>query len=151
MKRLFILTILFLTIQYSFGQSCGIYRINYVGSIKSEALKIEKIKVPTIMFLHGLENENSELGFSEIDLTTNDIDIQLRSNLTSNLYENAEDLLKLYKTKRENIPIIIVASKNGNKKEIRKELTWNDIQIHKISDEEFGNLFELNLNQISIE
>lgn len=39
-----------MTIQYSFGQACGIYRITYVGNIKSESL-IEKIKLPTIEFL----------------------------------------------------------------------------------------------------
>ena len=127
MKRIFILLILSLTIQYSFGQACGIYRIKYVGKINSESIKIEKIKLPTIEFLHGLEEENSEKGFIEIKPNENEIDIELGSHLTSHLYEKTENLLKLYKTKRENIPIVITVIENGKNKEIRIELTWNNI------------------------
>ena len=150
MKRIFILLILSLTIQSSFGQACGIYRINYVGNIKSESLKIEKVKLPTIEFLHGLENENSEKGFIEIESIANGIDIELSSHLTSHLYEKAENLLKLYKTKRKNIPLFITVIDNGKKREIKIELNWNDVQIKKLEDEKFGNLFELNLNEINI-
>jgi uncharacterized alpha/beta hydrolase family protein len=150
MKRVFILLILSLTIQYSFGQSCGIYRIKYVGNIKSESLKIEKIKLPTIEFLHGLEEENSEIGFIEIEPIENEIDVELRSHLTSHLYGKAESLLKFYKTKRENIPIIITVIENGKQKELRIELTWNNIQITEINDDGFGRLFELNLNELKV-
>ena len=150
MKRIFILLILSLSIQYTFGQACGIYRIKYVGNIKSESLKIEKIKLPTIEFLHGLENESSEKGFIEIEPIANGIDIELGSPLTSHLFGKTENLLKFYKTKRENIPIIITVIENGKNKEIRIELTWNNIQIKKLEDEKFGNIFELNLNEIKI-
>ena len=151
MKRIFILLILSLTIQYSFGQACGIYRIIYVGNIKSESLKIEKIKLPTIEFLHGLEEENSEKGFIEIEPITNEIDVELGSHLTSHLYGKAESLLKFYKINRENIPIVTTVIENGKNNEIRIELTWNNIQISKLEDDKFGNLFELNLNEINIE
>jgi hypothetical protein len=150
MKKILVLIILSLTIQFSFGQACGIYRIKYVGNIKSEALKIEKIKLPTIGFLHGLKQESSEEGFIEIEPIANRIDIELRSYLTSHLYEKPESLLKLYKTERKNIPIIITGIENGKNKEIRIELTWNNIVISKLEDGKFGNLFELNLNEINI-
>jgi len=150
MKRIFILLILSLIIQFSFGQACGIYRIKYVGNIKSESLKIEKIKLPTIEFLHGLEERNSEKGFIEIKTIENEIDIEIGSHLTSHLYEKAESLLKLYKTKRENIPIFITVIEYGKNREIQIELTWNDVKIKKLEDQKFGNLFELNLNEINI-
>ncbi|MEP5340220.1 MAG: hypothetical protein ABJL44_01055 [Algibacter sp.] len=150
MKRIFILLILSLTIQYSFGQACGIYRIKYTGNLKSESLKIEKIKLPTIELLHGLENENPEISFVEIEPTINEINIELRSPLTSHLYGETEKLLKFYKTKRENIPIIITVIQNGKSKEIRMELTWNNIRIKKLEDEKFGNIFELNLSEINV-
>lgn len=151
MKRIFILLILSLTIQYSFGQACGIYGIKYVGNIESESLKIEKIKLPTIEFLHGLKDEDSENSYMEIELTDNQINVELRSHLTSHLYGKAESLLKFYKTKRESIPLIILVVENGKKREIRKELTWNSIQISKLEDDKFGNLFELNLNEINVD
>ncbi|MGY3793750.1 hypothetical protein [Aquimarina sp. 433] len=150
MKRILLLTILSLTIQYSFGQACGIYRIKYVGTIKSESAKIEKIKLPTIEFLHGLEDKSLEKKFIEINLTSNKIDTKLASHLTSYLYEKAENLLKFYKTKKESIPINITVTRNGKKEQIQTELTWSNIQISKIDDEKFGNLFELNLNEINI-
>ncbi len=149
MKRMLILLILTLTFQNSFGQACGIYRIKYVGSIKTDSLKIEKIKLPTIEFLHGLEDENSEISFMEIEPTDGRINIELRSLLTSHLYGETKNLLKFYKTKRENITIIIVNDK-GEKRKILTELTWNNIQINKIEDEKFGNIFELNLKEINI-
>ncbi len=142
--------ILSFTIQYSFGQACGTYRIKYVGKIKSESQKIEKVKLPTIEYLHGLEEENSEKGFIEIKPISNEINIKLDSHLTSHLYEKTENLLKFYKTKRENIPIIIIVVENGRSKELRTELTWNTIQIKKIEDGKLGNLFELNLTEINI-
>ncbi len=149
MKRMLILLILTLTFQNSFGQACGIYRIKYVGSIKTDSLKIEKIKLPTIEFLHGLEDENSEISFMEIEPTDGRINIELRSLLTSHLYGETKNLLKFYKTKRENITIIIVNDK-GEKRKILTELTWNNIQINKSEDEKFGNIFELNLKEINI-
>ena len=150
MKRIFILLILSFTIQSSFGQACGIYRIKYIGKIDSASIRIEKIYLPTIEFLHGLEEENLEKGFIEINPIENGIDIELGSHLTSHLYDKSENLLKLYKTKRENIPIIITVIEKGKNKEIRVELTWDNIQISKLEDDKFGNLFELNLNEINI-
>ncbi len=150
MKSIFILLIISFTIQYSYGQACGIYRIKYVGNIKPESLKVEKIKLPTIQFLEGLGNENSEYGFVEINPENNIIEVGLSSHLTSNLVDKAEILLKLYESKRKNIPILITIIENGKSKEIRRELTWNNLQIKKLEDEKFGNLFELNLNEINI-
>ncbi|HBY70055.1 MAG TPA: hypothetical protein DEG69_21285 [Flavobacteriaceae bacterium] len=150
MKRIIILLILSLTIQQSFGQACGIYGIKYVGNINPESIKIEKIKLPTIEFLHGLEEENSEKGIVEIEPVSNEINTELGSHLTSHLYGKTESLLKFYKTKRESIPIVITVVENGTKKEIRIELNWNNIQISKLVDDKFGNQLELNLNQINI-
>jgi len=150
MKRVFILLILSFTIQYSFGQACGIYSVKYVGNIKSESLKVKKIKFPTIEFLHGLEENNSERGFIEIKPFVNEINIEIGSHLTSQLFEKAENLLKFYKAKRENIPILVTVIENGKNKEIQIELAWKDIQIKKLEDENFGSLFELNLNEINV-
>jgi len=150
MKRIFILIILILTIQYSFGQACGIYIINYIGKINSETLQIEKIKLPTIELLHGVEEENSEIGFIEIKPIENEINVKLSSHLTCHLFRKAENLLKFYKTKRKSVPIIITVIENGKHKEMRIELTWDNIKITEINEDGFGGLFELNLNEIIV-
>ncbi len=145
MKRIVILLIFIFTIQSSFGQACGIYRIKYVGNIKSDSIKIKKIKLPTIKFLHGLDEE-----FIENKPSANEFDIEIRSHLTSHLYTNAESLLNLYKVKRKTLPILITVIENGKNREIQLELSWNNVKIKKIEDQNFGNLFELNLNDINI-
>ena len=149
MRRVFIPLIFSFMIQCSFGQACGIYRIKYIGNIKSESLQVENVKLPTIEYLHGLEEENSEKAFVEIKPIDNEIDIELVSGLTSHLYD-LEGLLKFYKAKRNSIPVMILVTQNGQNKEIRIDLTWNNIQIKGQKDEKFGNLFELNLNEIRI-
>ena len=151
MKRILILLIFNLILQNSFGQACGIYKIKYSGNINSESIKVEKIKLPTIQFLHGLEDETSKLGYVEIPAVSNELEIELGSHMTSHLYENPENLLKLYKTKRENIPITVIIIENGERQERRLELSWEDIEITKLEDDGFGNLFELNIHEITIE
>ena len=151
MKRIYILLILILTIQYSFGQACGIYRIKYIGNIKSESLKVEKIKLPTIEFLNGIENEQTEKSFIEIEINNYQINAEISSKLTSNLYSKAESLLKFYQENRNSISIIVIVIENGTKREILKEFSWNNIQISKLEDDKFGNLFELNLNKINLD
>ncbi len=49
-----------LTFQFSFGQSCGVYLIKYVGTIKAGLLKIDEIRLPSFHFLHGLKEDKSE-------------------------------------------------------------------------------------------
>jgi hypothetical protein len=65
--------------------------------------------------------------------------------------ENRKAYSNFIKQKRESIPLIILVIENGTKREIQKELTWNNIQISKLEDDKFGNLFELNLNEINVD
>lgn len=150
MRRLLILMVLSLAFQYSFGQACGLYRIKYVGKVKSDSLQIENIKLPSIQFLHGLEDEKSELGSYTSIPNTGEIDVEIGSHTTSHLYDKSEDLLNFYRRNREGIPIVITVIKLGKSEEIRVDLTWDNIQINKLEDQSFGNLFELNLNVINI-
>ena len=77
MKRIFTLIILTLTIQYSFAQSCEIYRIKCIGKIKSDSLKVEKIKLPTIDFLFGKDEKNLRNKFVKTESNENKIDLKL--------------------------------------------------------------------------
>jgi len=151
MKRIFILITFCVITQLSFGQACGVYRIKYVGKLITNSMKIEKIKLPSTVFLHGLKKEKSEKLFIEIELNNNEVNNELQSHLTSNLYEDSKSLLNFYMTKNPNIPIKIIATENGKKKNIQTELSWDTIQITKLNDDKFGNSFELNFNKINID
>lgn len=151
MKKLVCLIFVLLTTQNSFAQACGVYSINYIGKISSDfTFTVEKIKLPTIFYLGDFDEENSEKDFIEITLLTDEINIKLSSPLTSYLFKEADDLLKFYKKNHSKIPITIIGIQNGHRKEVTIELTWDDIQMRKINHDDFGNLFELNLNEILI-
>jgi len=151
-KIVAILCLIFIT-HFSYGQACGIYRLRYVGYICSDSLKVHKIKIPTVHFLHGLEDTRllTANPFIKINPPENRIIINSTSPLTSHLYINPKDLLSFYKSKKDTIPVTIIATAGSNSKEIQLNLTWEHIQIKKIQDDGFGNLFELNFNEIKIE
>ena len=147
-KAIILLAIVFLT-QFSFGQSCALYSIKYTGSVSSKSLKIEKIKLPLIHFLHKQKPSNLKITHVETIVTNNQFEIILGSpyGLTFN---NSEKLMSFYKSLNENLPIILVVLDKGNKKEIATTLDWNHIKIEKSTQEGFPRLFEIHLNQIAL-
>ncbi|MCD6068550.1 MAG: hypothetical protein K0S33_3376 [Bacteroidetes bacterium] len=150
MKRILALATLVLAIQLSFGQACGIYRIKYIGNIQTDSVENVKIKLPTPVYLHRLENESSELSFVEARIIGNKIELELQSHLTTP-FDNAETLKTFYKSKSETLKIKLLSTKNGHVKETTIKLDWDSILITKIDDKKFGNLFGINLNDLKIE
>jgi hypothetical protein len=146
MKKIFILCIfIFITLE-CFGQACGVYRLNYKGNINSD-LDIVKIKLPNILYLHGLDIKNS---FVETEIPSGEINSLLNSPLISELFDNAETLFDFYKSKREALPVLITVIDNKERKEILFEIHWDSIQLTKLNDDNFGNLFELNFKEINL-
>jgi len=139
--------ILSFIIQFSFGQACGKYRLKYIGEISADSIEVKSVKLPTTMFLQGLENWSSEMAFIEISPKENVIDFTTYSHLTS-VFTEKEYLLKLYKSKTPSIPIIITISKDGKDEEVTKEISWNNIEMRAIEDDKLGTLFEINLKTI---
>ena len=150
MKPIISLIILSFTAQFSMAQACGIYRIKYVGKISTESVKVEKVKLPTTYYLHLLKDKNSGNAFIEDIPEDNEIVLEISSHLTSNLYDKGQSLFDFYKKKREKTPIVFVVSKNNVQKEITTELFWEQITISAIDDKGFGQLFEINLNEIEL-
>jgi hypothetical protein len=102
------------------------------------------------MFLHKLEDYKSQYAFKEIELNGSKINLELHSHLSCFLFRESEDLQRFYQRNREKLPIIIVVEYHGTEKEIVVELSWEAITFSKIDDDKFGNLFQLNLNNIEI-
>lgn len=148
MKALLLALILTLSIQMSYGQACGVYRVKYVGSAVGQD-NIIGVSLPTIQFLHGLENEKSDAAFVEAELRGENIEFVIGSHLTSYLYSDASSYLKLYQSKRDKLLLISVLElKSGKKVEVPIEIPWENIKMIKIEDENFGNIFEIDLGQI---
>ena len=149
MKRLLILLIITFTVQTSFGQACGIYRLKYIGKINSETLNIEKIRLPTTEYLHGSKDKDSSRYFIETKLISNEINVEIYSDLTS-VFGKAENLLRYYKSKRKTIPIIFVVKLNGKDKEIIVEIPWENVRITKLNTEDIIHVYEIDLDEIGI-
>lgn len=150
MKGKTLLIILLLFIQNLLGQACGIYRIKYTLSFETNNIKIEKVKFPTIQFLHGKKDYNLESTFIETIYESSKLELIAYSHLTSTLYDKAESLYDFYKTRQENIPIYLIVNDKGIRKKIRIEINWSDVKITKIKDSNFGNLFLVDLKKVKI-
>ena len=150
MKKIFSIVILMFSLQFVYGQACGIYRIKYEGKIVSGNIEVHSIKLPTIPFLHNLEKSNSKFAYVEMPLQNDKIVLETSSHLTSNLFNNPEHYLKFYKNKKDKLPFIVVMIIDGKKQEKLIEIEWQKIQIKKIRDNGFGNLFKIDLGKIKI-
>jgi hypothetical protein len=145
MKKILILSISLLFVQVSFGQACTKYKLKYIGTFKTNLVKVHKIKLPTAATLHGLDFE-----FIVIEPKENDINVQINSPLIG-VFTNAEDLLGLYKKEKKYIPIHFIVTKGGKKEKITVKLTWDKVTISKIEENSGFSFFELNLNEIKID
>lgn len=149
MKRLSILTLLYLTSQFAYGQVCGIYRIEYVGNITAKSKELVKVYLPTTMFLHGVEKEKSERAFIDTTLTNGSFKIEISSHLTTP-YNNIEQLLSFYMKQSEKFKIKISYVKKNSLREKIIGIDWNKIEVSIIEDGKFGTLFRFAIKDISI-
>jgi hypothetical protein len=149
MKRLLILTFFILSVHFMFGQACGIYRIEYVGDFASINKEIVTVYLPTTMFLHGLENEKSDLAFVDTNLTEGLLQIEIRSHLTIP-YNNIDQLISFYRSQSDMFPMKISYIENGAVKETKIEIDWKKIEVTIIEDGKFGTLFRFKIKEISI-
>lgn len=145
MKNIFITFLLTLTFQIGYGQACGVYRIKYVIEIQSSSMQVLQIKVPSIPFLHGYIEKESERAFILAEVTNNKAALETVSQLTSELYDDANRYIKLYSKKREALPVIIILAENNERRELTLLLSWDQIEMNQVDDEQFGNLFEMKL------
>ena len=116
MKRLLALTLFFLAYQFSHGQACGIYRIEYAGNIATTGKQIVKICLPTTMLLHGIEKDESERAFIDTSLTNRTFKIEIGSHLTTP-YNNIDQLISFYKKQSDMFKMKVSFSENGILKE----------------------------------
>ncbi|MEC3906072.1 hypothetical protein VOI54_03525 [Tamlana sp. 2201CG12-4] len=149
MKKILTVIILSFIFQYSFAQSCETFGIKCTGKINSKSLIIQKIKLPAINFLLGKEGINLKNRFVEVKPNDNKFDVILGIEYGSRSIK-PKKLLDFIKTKRDFIPIIISAVKNGENKDIEIILTWENVEMNKLENN-FSGLFELNLNEINVE
>jgi len=149
MKRLLIVILFYWISQSVYGQACGIYRIEYVGNISSTVREVEKVYLPTTMFLHKVEDDKSKKAFIDTTLTNGLFRLQIASHLTTP-YNNVDQLLSYFKTQSDKFIMKVSYWENSSLKEATIEIDWNKIAISIIEDGKFGTLFKFTLKSISI-
>lgn len=149
MKRLITFLLLSLTTHLSYAQACGVYRIKYTGIITSDSLNILSIQLPTTEYLHGVENDNSNLSWVDTKSIKGKLDKEIQSHLTTP-FNDKNALISYYKTKYPSLKVKVLLLKNGILIKANTEITWDKIFITVINDNKFGTLFEFNLGSIKI-
>jgi hypothetical protein len=144
------LFLMFVSIEFTLGQACGTYRIRYVGMIDLNDNTILEVKVPSIPLLHGYEKPNSSRAFIVAETDGNSINFETVSHLTSELYNDPSDYLKIYNKIRDTLPIKFRINTDNKPKELTVEIPWDKIVITAIDDDTFGNLFQIDLGKIRV-
>ncbi|WP_196890172.1 hypothetical protein [Aureivirga sp. CE67] len=150
MKITLALSIIFLFIQTSFGQACGVYELKYQGSIKSTSGKEFKIKLPTTYYFHTEDvKESSKSIFNESKLKGAEINFIMRSHLTS-VY-TPDQLIELYKNNRDFIPVWIkTIEENGEEKIQFKKIPIANLKFKGIKEPNGLTEITIDLGEIKI-
>ena len=129
-----------------YSQACGIYKIRYVGYVKSQ-MTISSISLPTGFTLHGTGN----LDYFRIKPKNNTFRMVINSPLGSIHTYNAKQLLEFYKSKRSHLPVIAGILKKYRIKKVKVKIPWSAIRITQVNTEKKLSTFEINLGEIIID
>ena len=149
MKKITFVALFLFAAHVALGQSCGFYRIEYVGEIKTTGKEVSKVYLPTTILLHRVEPDSSEYAFTEVPLTNGSFKVDIRSHLTTP-YESIDELMSFFKKQADKLKIKIVVLENGHLAVDVIEIDWNKIEVSKVDDGKRPVLFRLNLKDISI-
>lgn len=129
------------------SQSCGVYRIIYIGNVSYDESEITSVSLPTPSFLQGELGKNPKIGFVNSKIRQNKIlDIAL-SPITSCLFNDGKDYLAFYRKHHDKFPITFTTSESET---INVELDWENIEITKVQDSKSNYLFEINLGTVKL-
>lgn len=149
-KKTFLAILFSCITTFVFSQACGIYYVKYVGQIENNDEEVVKVRLPSIPFLHGLDNEISSDAFLDFKVENNIIDCEMGSHLTSVLYEEAKTYLKFYRSKNDKIPVTFFIKKDDKTIIKKVEIPWKRIKIEKLKDEKLRFILKLDLASINI-
>lgn len=130
-------------IQTSIAQACGVYELKYIGSIEYDSKTELKIRLPTTFFFHTSDKKNKMPSSYNYKLTGSKIESTIISHLTS-VY-TSDQLIKLYKSNRDFIPVLITALDSiGCKKRFTKKIPINKLKF--IGNDNSGELTKISID-----
>ncbi len=150
MKTLLTVIIIIYSIQTSIAQACGVYELKYIGSIESDSKTELKIRLPTTFFFHASDKKNKMLSSSyNHKLTGSKIESTITSHLTS-IY-TSDQLIKLYKSNRDFIPILITTLDSiGHEKRFTKKIPINKLKFIGNNNPNLLTKISIDLGKIKI-
>lgn len=113
------------------SQACGVYKLKYVGKIKSKETSKIKIKLPNTFFYHAYSekiNVEEYWSFNFFTIKNEKIDFTIISHLGS-LY-TSKKLIELYKKSRDFIPILIISiNEKGKEERFIKKISYDQLRF----------------------
>ncbi len=146
-KLIIIISVLF--IQLSFSQACGIYKLKYKGTIKSKFGNEFKIQLPSSYFFHTKDKKESPMRFYDYKFRGTEIQSTFISHLTS--LHSSNQLIKLYKTNRDFIPLMItVINSSGVEKQQSIKVAIKDLKFEGLDISGKPTQIIINLGEINL-
>jgi hypothetical protein len=147
LKHMLVLCLMAAGPALSFAQACGIYRILYKGSVRSDSLQASQVYLPAPSYLEYRNEDSSGVSFVSAKLVDGAYELQLSSRLTTP-YKDPELLLAQYKEKAPAMKMTVVFLRNGQPVRRDVEIPWKEISVSVIKDEKFGTLFEFRIKPL---
>lgn len=149
-QTIFIISLFILPTYIVNGQACGFYRLKYIGEIEAKGIKIQSIRLPSVSLLLGYDSIDSEDAFIEVQLLDGKIEIETASPTTSELHNEPNKYLQIYRERLPVIPFIVYQFESGVIKEVKLELSWDDVKLTKVKDDIRWPRFDLNIGVINL-
>ncbi|MFK7950715.1 MAG: hypothetical protein AB8G11_24225 [Saprospiraceae bacterium] len=136
MKQLLILLLTF-SISTLYAQQKGIYTLKYIGKIESEKLTIKSVKLPTTLYLHGLQQDKKNVTFYSTTTKKGKIELACASHLVDLRSVSFEELKSLYENTTSSLPIEVEISDGQNWSRTKKVfVTWDEVRFRQASEEQ---------------
>jgi len=152
MRNFITLTLLVFSMQCGYAQACGIYQLKFAGEVICNNAEIVHVELPAVSFLHGFGKGKSKTTFIQTELVDGRIDVETASPMTSHLYDDAGDYLKLYKSNRARIPLTFHLQDPSTRrvKKIDISVEWDQVTLEREARDKEVGVLTLNLHTIEL-
>lgn len=137
MEKLFLIILTTIAISTLSAQEKDVYNLKYVGKVESKKLTIKSIKLPTTLYLHGLQQDKKQITFYSATAKKGEIELACASHLVDLRSVSFEELKTLYKNTTSSLPIEVEIIDGQNWSRTKKVfVTWDKVRFRQPTEEQ---------------
>lgn len=137
MKKVLLIFLTTIAITTLSAQDKGVYQLKYIGKVESEKLTIKSIKLPTTLYLYGLQPDKKAITFYSTIAKKGKIELSCASHLVDLQSISFEELKVLYQKTTSSLPIEIEITDDTNWSRTQKVfVTWDNVRFLKPNETE---------------